>query len=94
MEAVAVADIGPDAGRGQRVVAVAALRKETRSGAVGRTDAGANDEEAVVAVRNHCVVAAAALRTKTMSRAVGRADAGQTLRSFVLPSAVCEANQQ
>ena len=25
MEAVAVADIGPDAGRGQRVVAVAAL---------------------------------------------------------------------
>ena len=59
------------AGRGQRVVALAALRKETRSGAVGRTDAGANDEEAVVAVRNHCVVAAAALRTKTMSRAVG-----------------------
>ena len=59
------------AGRVQHVVALVALRKETRSGAVGRTDAGANDEEAVVAVRNHCVVAAAALRTKTMSRAVG-----------------------
>ena len=29
MEAVAVADIGPDAGRGQRVVVVAALRKKT-----------------------------------------------------------------
>ena len=76
------------AGRGQRVVALAALRKETRSGAVGRTDAGANDEEAVVAVRNHCVVAAAALRTKTMSRAVGRADAGQTSRRLLLPVTV------
>ena len=40
MEAVAVADIGPDAGRGQRVVAVAALWKETRSSAAGRADAG------------------------------------------------------
>ena len=40
MEAVAVADIGPDAGRGQRVVAVAALRKETRSSAAARADAG------------------------------------------------------
>ena len=34
MEAVAVADIGPDAGRGQRVVAVAALglRIDERAG--------------------------------------------------------------
>ena len=40
MEAVAVADIGPDAGRGQRVVVAAALRKKARSGAVGRADAG------------------------------------------------------
>ena len=40
MEAVAVADIGPDAGRGQRVVVATALRKKVRSGAVGRADAG------------------------------------------------------
>ena len=55
MEAVAVADIGPDAGRGQRVVVAAALRKKARSGSVGRADAGANVEVVAVAGRGQRV---------------------------------------
>ena len=82
VEAVVVADCG------QLVVAVAALQKKTRSGAVGsggEGGRGANVEVVAVAGRGQRVVALVALRKKTRSGAVGKEDAGQTSRRFSSP---------